>query len=44
MEPLFAEPASETVTTELRAQLGAAVAALPPAYCLAPTENKLSNS
>ena len=34
MEPIFAESASETVTAELRAQLDAAVAALPPAHCL----------
>jgi len=30
MEPIFAESASETVTAKLRAQLDAAVAALPP--------------
>ena len=42
MEPIFAESASETVTAELRAQLDAAVAALPPAHFLAPTENELS--
>jgi hypothetical protein len=30
MEPTFAETASETVTTELRAQLDAAVATCPP--------------
>jgi hypothetical protein len=44
MEPIFAGFASDTVTPELRAQLNAAVAALPPAYCLNPTENKLTNS
>jgi hypothetical protein len=44
MEPIFAESASETVTAELRAQLDAAVAALPPAHRLAPTENELSDS
>jgi len=44
MEPIFAESASETVTAKLRAQLDAAVAALPPAYCLNPTENELSDS
>jgi hypothetical protein len=44
MEPIFAESASETVTAELRAQLDAAIAALPPAHCLNPTENELSDS
>jgi hypothetical protein len=44
MEPIFAESASETVTAELRAQLDAAVAALPPAHRLNPTENELSTS
>jgi hypothetical protein len=44
MEPIFVESASETVTAELRAQLDAAVAALPPAHCLDPTKNKLSTS
>jgi hypothetical protein len=44
MEPIFAESTSETVTAELRTQLDAAVAALPPAYCLNPTENELSVS
>jgi hypothetical protein len=44
MEPIFAESTSETVTTELRAQLDAALAALPPAHCLSPQENKLAES
>lgn len=44
MEPIFAMSASETVTAKLCAQLDAAVAALPPAHCLAPTKNKLSDS
>ena len=44
MEPIFAESTSETVTAELRNRLDAAVAALPPAYCLNPTENELSVS
>ena len=44
MEPIFAESASETVTAELRAQLDAAVATLPPAHRLNPTENELSTS
>jgi hypothetical protein len=38
MEPIFAETTSETVTAEVLAQLAAAVAALPPAYRLNPTE------
>jgi hypothetical protein len=32
VEPTFAETASETVTTKLRAQLDAAMAAIPPAH------------
>jgi hypothetical protein len=44
MEPIFAESSSETVTAELRAQLDAAVAALPPAHCLNPIENEQSDS
>jgi hypothetical protein len=44
MEPIFAKSASETVTAELRAQLDAAVAALPPAHHLNPTENEQSES
>jgi len=44
MKPIFAESGSETLTAELRAQLDAAVAALPPTYYLAPTENELSGS
>jgi hypothetical protein len=44
MEPIFAESTSETVTAELRDRLDAAVAALPPAHCLNPTENELSVS
>jgi len=44
MEPIFAKPASDTVTAKLRAQLDATVAALPPAYCLNPIKNELTNS
>jgi hypothetical protein len=44
MEPIFAKSTSETVTAELRAQLDAAVAALPPAHHLNPNENELSDS
>jgi hypothetical protein len=44
MEPIFAEPAGDTVTAELRAQLDAAVAALPPAHRLNPTENEPTDS
>jgi hypothetical protein len=44
MEPIFAESTSETVTAELRDQLDAAVATLPPAHCLNPTKNELSVS
>jgi hypothetical protein len=44
MEPIFAESASETVTAELCTQLDAAIAALPPAHRLNPTENELSDS
>lgn len=33
IEPAFAKSASQTVTTELRAQVNAAVAAFPPTYC-----------
>jgi hypothetical protein len=44
MEPIFAESTSETVTAELRAQLDAAVATLPPAHRLNPTEDELSTS
>jgi hypothetical protein len=40
MEPIFAEPVGDTVTAELRTQLDAAVAALPPARRLNPTENE----
>jgi hypothetical protein len=43
MKPIFAEFTSETVTGELRPQLGAAVAALPPAHCLNSIENEQSN-
>jgi hypothetical protein len=32
VEPILAETASETVTTKLRAQLDAAMAAIPPAH------------
>jgi hypothetical protein len=44
MEPIFTELAGDTVTPELRAQLDAAVAALPPAHCLDPTENEHTSS
>jgi hypothetical protein len=44
MEPIFAKSTSETVTAKLCAQLDAAVAALPPAHRLNPTEDELSNS
>ena len=44
MEPIFAEPAGDTVTVKLRAQLDAAVAALPPAHRLNRTENEPTNS
>ena len=44
MEPIFAMSASETVTAKLCAQLDAAVAALPPAHCLNPTEDELADS
>jgi hypothetical protein len=44
MEPIFAEPAGDTVTAELRVQLDAAVAALPPAHRLNPTENEPTDS
>jgi hypothetical protein len=37
MKPIFAKFTSEAVTAELRAQLDAAIAALPPAHCLNPT-------
>jgi hypothetical protein len=44
MEPIFAKSASEIVTAKLCAQLDAAIAAIPPAHCRNPSENKLSNS
>jgi hypothetical protein len=44
MEPIFTKLAGDTVTPKLRAQLDAAVAALPPAHCLNPTENEPTNS
>jgi len=40
MELTFVATASKTVTAELTAQLDAAVAALPPAYCLNPVEQE----
>ena len=40
MEPIFTSPASETVTAELRAQLDAAVATIPPAHRLNPVEQE----
>jgi hypothetical protein len=40
MEPVFAETASNTVTSEVSAQLAAAVAAIPPAHCLNPLEGE----
>jgi hypothetical protein len=44
MEPTFAEVAGDTATPELRRQLDAAVASLPPAYCLNPSEDELADS
>jgi hypothetical protein len=44
IEPTFAKSTSETVTAELRAQLDAAVAALPPAYCLNPSRDEVFES
>ena len=44
MEPVFTEFAREIVTTKLRAQLDAALAALPLAHSLNPTQNELSES
>lgn len=44
IEPTFAESTSETVTAELRAQLDAAVAALPPAHCLNPSRDEVFES
>ena len=44
MELTFAAAASATVTPELRAQIDAAVAALPSSHCLHPTEKELSES
>ena len=40
MEPTFTATASKTVTAELRAQLDAAVATIPPAHCLNPVEQE----
>ena len=40
MEPTFTATASETVTAELRAQLDAAVATIPPAHRLNPVEQE----
>jgi MULE transposase domain len=44
MEPIFAASTSETVTAELRAQLDAAVAAIPPAHHLNPTRMEVFES
>jgi hypothetical protein len=44
MEPTFTETASETVTTELAAQLAAAVAGLPPAHRRNPVEREPTES
>jgi hypothetical protein len=44
MEPTFAETASETVTTELRAQLDAVMAAIPPAHHLDPSGDEVFES
>jgi DNA-binding GntR family transcriptional regulator len=44
MEPIFAETASETMTPELRAQLDATIAALPPAHRRALTKNEPTDS
>jgi hypothetical protein len=44
MEAIFTETASETVTTELAAQLAQALAALPPAHRLNPQERELTES
>jgi hypothetical protein len=43
-ESTFAETASETVTTELRAQLDAAVAAIPPAHRGDPSRDEIFES
>jgi hypothetical protein len=40
MEPILSKTSSETVTAEVAAQLAAAVAALPPAHRLNPTEQE----
>ena len=40
IEPTFTATASETVTAELRAQLDAAVATIPPAHRLNPVEQE----
>ena len=44
MESTFTATASETVTAELRAQLDAAVATIPPAHCLNPVEQECFES
>jgi hypothetical protein len=44
MEPTFAEITSETVTAELRAQLDAAVAAIPPAHRHDPSRDEVFES
>jgi hypothetical protein len=44
MEPIFAESASETVTAELRAQIDAAVAAIPAAHRIAPIDGEYTES
>ena len=44
MEPTFAETTSETVTAELRAQLDAAVAAIPPTHHCNPSRDEVFES
>jgi hypothetical protein len=41
MEPTFAASTSETVTAKLRAQLDAAVAAIPHLHATNPNDNKV---
>ena len=44
MEPTFAASTSETVTAELRAQLNAAIANIPPAHRLHPSRDEIFES
>jgi hypothetical protein len=44
MEPTFAESTNETVTTELRALIDAATAAIPPAHRRAPIDGEYAQS